>query len=265
MEAMASDDLGAMNRALAVASEREVHSAVLNASARGKEQAMAILLDKAPESSLVQGAVVCARCGHSKTLMLLLSVCDGTQALNSALVQASTRGHASMVRVMAAMRRADPETLKRSLLAAATKGHAATVAALVPHCVFDDRALALVASCNAGHTDAAAALMETLPGRHLGLSLAACASKGLDEVLRGILASVNAADIEPGAVCHARSLARAKEHWELADALTGHIYAHHPEEDDDAGGLKEHMDGSLLTASSRTWSAAPPSALPRIT
>jgi len=163
------------------------------------------------------------------------------------------------------MRRADPETLKRSLLAAATKGHASTVAALVPHCVFDDRALALVASCNAGHTDAATALMETLPGRYLGLSLSACASKGLDEILREILASGNAADIEPSAVCHARSLARAKEHWELADALTEHIYAHCPEEDDDVGSANEHADSSLVAASSRSWRTAAPTILPRIT
>lgn len=261
MEAMASGDLSAMARALAAASEREVHAAVLNASARGKEQAMAVLLDRAPEASLVQGAVVCARCGHAKTLRLLLSVCDGTLALHSALVQASTRGHASMVSEMAASRRAEPEALKRALLAAAGKGHAATCAALVPHCDFDNRALALVASCNAAHAAAATALMETLPGRYMGLPLAVCAAKGLGNILRDLLATKGAADMVPSAVCHARSVARAKERWELADALAEHINRHYPEEDDDGGGSpgEQAADGHLAVVSRSV-----PSALPRL-
>ena len=105
------------------------------------------------------------------------------------------------------------EAVKRSILAAATKGHALAVGALLPHCVYEDRALALVASCSAGHLDASVVLLETLPGRYVDQPLAVCAAKGFGGILRAILTQArDLAEISPLAACHARSIARAREH-----------------------------------------------------
>jgi len=155
MEAMVSNDLAAMGKALHAASDRDVASALLNASARGNSKAAAILLAKAPEESIVQGSMIAARAGHGGVLALLLSACPDPKALNSALVQAAARGHAQIVSGLAERHRTQlaAEPLKRALLSAANKNFPDAVLALIAATEYDDKRFALVSACTNGHKE----------------------------------------------------------------------------------------------------------------
>mmetsp|Transcript_45786 Transcript_45786/g.92411 ORF Transcript_45786/g.92411 Transcript_45786/m.92411 type:complete len:555 (+) Transcript_45786:13-1677(+) len=224
MEAMISGDYVAMGRSLQVAKESEIHAALLNACARGNEKAVNILLDRAPEVSLTQGCVVGARGGHIGILRLLIDAStDPCGAVNAAIVQGASRGHAGLVGELVERRQAAPEVLRRSMLSAATKNMPQVVKALLPQSVYEDRRAALVACCSNGVMASALVLIGGLPGRFMDQPLAVCASRGNAVLVRHILAGKDSDEIDAEALLHAMNLAQSKEHVTVVEMLKAHL------------------------------------------
>mmetsp|Transcript_57307 Transcript_57307/g.129829 ORF Transcript_57307/g.129829 Transcript_57307/m.129829 type:complete len:162 (+) Transcript_57307:2-487(+) len=138
-----------------------------------------------------------------------------------------------MVRELAGHRVASADALRRSLNSAAGRDLEDAVAALVPTCVYDDRRVALVASISSGAYRAASQLIAGLPGPMMDQPLAACAAAGLAGLTREIVASRDSADINPGALFHARSVARSKGHWLIVDVLSDFLYERFPDESEE--------------------------------
>lgn len=207
-----------------MSTESEVQAALLNACARGNEKAVNILLDRAPEVSLIQGCVVGARGGHAGILRLLIDACtDPQSAVNAAMVQAASRSHARLVSELVERRQAAPEVVRRSMLSAATKNNADVVGALLPQSVYEDRRAALVACCSGGLMTSALVLISGLPGRFMDQPLAVCASRGNAVLTRHILSSKDSRDIDSEALLHAMNVAQVKEHLAVAEMLESHL------------------------------------------
>ena len=231
MEAMASRDYPAMQKALETATDSEVHASMLNACARGNEKAVSILLANAPTLSIAEGAAVSARGGHSAVLALLLANAYDASVFNVALVQAAHRGHVQITAQIIQRRKADADATRRAILSAAAKNHRKVVECLVPAVVWADRRDAIISSCSNGHVDTACFLVKGLPGRFFDKPLGFAASKGNVVLVNAILSSEGSSELDPDVTLHARAIAQSKGHRAVVDALSSFITLYFPGEE----------------------------------
>jgi hypothetical protein len=233
MEALASGDLTTLELAVKYANERDIHACILNASARGYEAAVRILLPKAPTSSLRTCAVILSRGGHRQILRFVLAACpDLTEASSAALVQASKQNQILVVNDLVEDRKVDAPSLRRAITSAATRNFVEIVRALIPVTTYDDRKAALISSCAANQQSCASVLISALPARFLDQPLSIAASNGLTMLVKEMLESRDADEITLAAIFHARNIARLKSFWPVVESLSIFLGKNFPGEED---------------------------------